>query len=262
MENAKNMDEALPALSSQAMIAAGLMELYDRGQIDATTVLKHITELANIVNQGVLRIESAAIKKFAEETGIESLTTDTRGSRSESWFISSGKPFTTGVATNCVVCAVVHPNLGMAASHRNTVRTDDYISFFARALTDKRLRDISMKNPSPYEVMVTPASVAASVEQTINEAFDEFTVLTPKGIPSEGTQIYLGGLDYLNARQLQPMIEAGTQTVRKRIAKDRGPIRGPIRMSLEYGGLGNAVGIIYGGTRHPDYSTPQFYNMN
>lgn len=70
------------------------------------------------------RIKSAAIEQEGVLTGWydkllkrESLVTDSSGHRTGQWFDESGLSFASGMATNCLALALVHPEAGVAMAH-------------------------------------------------------------------------------------------------------------------------------------------------
>lgn len=256
---ATNKGEITVAFNYLAHVNSEIREQCDKGTMKVEAAVDRIGELFEIFYADCLRVESAAWTEYAREKGFETLTTDTHDARSAEWFERTGTPFATGIASNCIVCAIINPDVGMAASHRNTVTKGDYKRFMRRLLEDKRLRKVSLDSPFGY--YVSPSSLSSSVSIATNQAFDEFSKLAPNGIPPQGTSIYFTGLDYLSEPQIQPVIDIANRTISKRVATEGKMLGVKKTIDMEFGTIGKVSGVVYGGKNHPVYSTPQFYDV-
>lgn len=231
------------------------------GRIGKELAVRQITDLLVELNRKLLQSESANLAYAAQKAGFETLTTDTQGRRSIEWFKTHNKPFATGVATRCLVCAIVNGQVGMAASHRNTITVADFEYSIRRSLDDRQFRQ-SLEDDSPLlGTMVTPESLRGLVSLTVNQTFDEFSQLAPGGIPVTGTSILFAGLNYLSMEELNPVVGIAMKVMHKRISKEGKMLGVKKEIRLNIGGLGKELGVIWGGPNHPSHSEPTFYSL-
>ncbi len=192
--------------------------------------------------------EKANIYELGRKNGMESLTTDTSGHRSAEWFRDSGKVFATGVASNCLIVAITHPNVGMAASHRNSVHEDILRKVF-RSIADGSMHSYGSR---AIDEMLTMGDLDDLVKKTVGEAVKEFAQLNQSELTPEQLSIVVTGLDFTTV-SMRPFITDAFQTGLYSALGDDifSSLRGEPFQAQIRTGIGE--GLLYGGAHHPNY---------
>lgn len=223
------------------------------------TLLYRIT--SNLVDwqKAVLQVESENVAEHTFKSGYESLTTDTKDYRSLEWFNSSGLAFSTGMASVCAVAAIVHPEIGMAASHRNPFNRQVITKYLENNLDKGSLTDF-LPNFSDSGFLSTE-DYESTFTLTIGEAFEEFAKLCKQSnqtIPEDGTRVFVSGMETLR-NQEEMAVYIVQQVLPQSSPFFSGVSRGRnVSVNVDTGLLGQPGGFIYGGPNHPEYSEVNF----
>lgn len=259
LENIHDLDELI---ETQSHLSEVVTHLYWQGQIPKHEATQLITSLAARIYESVLQREKKDMGLRAMSANMECITTDTHGSKTAKMLAETGIPWGTGEASRGLAVAVVHPDIGIAGSHRNAVTIADY-SRFCELILDNSLLDKKMPYVSLLGDIVTPDSLITTAHETASEALDEFSSISPNGlIPRLGSTIMFIGLDFLREYQFQLIIDAVGNTLRTHPAVINDKTGQDLNIDACYL-LGQYGGIIYGGITHPNpaFSSPNFYNL-
>lgn len=243
----------------QAILLGNIMDAYYNQKLRKKDAVNAMARIQKMTYDGVLRMESKLMVERAAQYGYETLTTDTTGGRSADWFNQTGKAFATGVASTCVACAIINPDIGMAASHRNMVTMDNVVRIYDRGLDDRQFVQQLERGANLYDIMIPPNTLRQVVDTAMNEAFNQFQILAPGGMPYEGNIVMMSGMDWATPDKIDFAINAGMQTLKHRVSTE-GKLKGQKGLTF-YQELGKDGGIIYGGKGHPDYNRPQIYSF-
>lgn len=192
----------------------------------------------------------------ARSKGYETLTTDTQGHRPNQWFSETGFSFSTGTARPCAIAAIIHPEIGIAAAHRNPVNTKVIRRLLEEASDQWSLRTDHLI-ASAFASRLTDLNeeeITSTLSQTTSDALSEFQTLANKtghaSAPTNGTSLILCGMDGLPTQPpyLTPVIE---QTLRNHPIF-HGRRRGRnTNMGVLFDFFGQAGGFMYYGPDHP-----------
>lgn len=218
--------------------------------------------LTNITTetQGQERESVEALK----QQGIESLTTDTSGHRSAQWFLETGLAFSSGVATSCFSFIIIHPQIGMAASHKNPVTIERAAAFADKTLEKPDMIEMILKSQDPVlatKLIVQPQDLADTMQQTIQEAFGEFSQLS-ESIPVHDTILIACGVNWLDPRFIKGAGEDVISMIRKLSLLNDGQARQTGRKFTFKSNIGKPSSVIYGGPNHTTYSKPAVYTFS
>jgi hypothetical protein len=236
-----------PELEAALLEISGLSNLLSDGVITTDVFTKLVTPAYARAQIIAKADEQAKIKAYGEELGFESLTTDTAGFRNAEWLRTSGKEFATGVASRCLICAVYHPEVGVAAVHKNPITLPIYVK--------AAIRNARLFLPDQYthsSTMFTKEELDQFTKETIAEAFAQFDQLNPPSLKEQEVAIHIIGLDFLdpttnpiNQACADGLMEAGTF---------REYLGGATFQALIEAGIGG--GYMYGS---PDKPNPSYY---
>lgn len=196
---------------------------------------------------------------WGRENGVDTLTTDSSGTRSADWFRQTGKAFATGIASTCFAFGIAHPEIGMAAAHLNTVTHDDITAAIIRNLRNPQFRDAlrTLPDAERHQLLVSPRSLGNTVAKALDSAFAEFGSITAGGIPQEGTIMFTCGLNWLNPQDIDRVDQGVLSFVRSQPLMNDGQFLGRSRGINFQSFLGQSGGVIYGG----QYRNPSFYQI-
>ena len=227
-------DEALVRSQTRLMLeTAGRVRA---GRLSVDEAKSGIARLFELTNEAARAVEIGRMEEWAGRDNCETLTTDTRGARSKLWFERTGKEFLTGVVENCVVCAVLHPEVGMGAAHNNTVVKKDFVD-----LAEKWLQNPT-NLPTTFNQRVSVARLQERIELTVNGAIEEFCGIAPEGFPLSGTMVIVAGVGELLPERIPALVEHAVRVVNQnRYLKDG---RGAKQVRFK-SFLGQKVGVAY-----------------
>lgn len=234
-------------LRAMSRYAGQVLALYQARQCNYQDCLDTVADLFRRMDSATKERESNRMTEIANQLGAETLFTDTKGSRSKAWFENTRKEFLSGVAVNCVVCAIVNPEIGMSASHKNTVTIEAFKQMASDMMSGRPI------NTSGYSTIVKKSDLEKVITTTIDEAFQEFKGLTPN-FPLNDTQILVCGIS-----KIHPLIKRDIERfiatkVREQTTFQDG--RGNKNMALRTN-IGKELGVMY----KAGIQEPGFYNL-
>lgn len=193
----------------------------------------------------------------AKSEGYETLTTNTRGFRSNQWFSETGLSFSTGIARPCAVAVVLHKDIGIAAAHRNPYTQKVIQRFMGEALelSADLSDDLLLRVLAPQITNLTFKEIGETFAQTTNEALSEFKkLLRQTGIshaPAKGVSILWCGME---SSQIQPTALLPVyQPIISSHPVFHGARRGrEMSVRADHDFFGQAGGFLYSGPDHPD----------
>lgn len=194
--------------------------------------------------QQALAIEANRDPRNEELYGFDSLTTDTQGGRPAEWFAQKDKVFSLGVASYCIVVGLFNEKIGIAGSHRKSNTEEAAMEALGMKLNIREDDGISITNEERLQ---------QTIQITAQEALEEFSLLSPNGIPAHGTQVFAYGLfaSQLDKTAIYDGIVEKTIKSHPSI-KERG-----VNLELN-SNIGTMGQLAYGGETHPQYSVPTF----
>jgi len=230
--------------------ASQVLTLYQTRQCSYQDCLDTVADIYQQMDSATKKNESNRMTTVAKQLGAETLFTDTKGSRSKEWFKKTGKEFWSGIAVNCVVCAIVNPEIGMAASHKNTVTTVTIDGF--KQTAGEMMSGSHTANPG-YSNIVKKTDLEKVIVTTVDEAFQEFKGLTPN-FPLDGTQILVCGIS-----QIHPLIKRDIERFTANQIRAHAMLqdgRGNKNVALRTN-IGKEMGVMF----KEGMPEPKFYNL-
>lgn len=206
---------------------------------------------AYIAYQGETQaVEDANARDFARRFGIDVIAIDGSGKRSEVDFDRNAKPLSSGIATTCIICGFGTVGVGIGLSHERTMGNETIRRIapeLAKGDVEFRSRATNPNKPFPSAVVSTIgiAYVEEILRKTMSNAFSEYTKLPGSQSATVGTRCLVGGLNYLDRRQKDRMIQLARTT-----AQDLLP-----GVMFDHG-IGEGTLITYGGKNHRVYNVP------
>ena len=209
----------------------------------------------------MLAMEKKVISERDKEFGMETQTTDTVGAHNLEWFTRTNLIYATGIPTSGIAAAIVHPEIGMSAAHRNLVTIEDVIHLILTSANSPIAQNMIENAASLSALAISNDSLTATAAKTISDALSAFRRLAHGGIPITGTYIMLVGGSLLNSTQQKVVIDAIRQTVGSHQTMNDGralKIGRTINIGNEIGNH-NPNGVLWGGPGHNLYPNPVFY---
>lgn len=248
-------------INTPADLITRFARLYFSQLLSREETVDEIRKLFTLSINAALDVEKNDMKTAAERLGIETLTTDTHGSKTATALAETNIPWCSGVASKGLAVAVIHPHIGIAGSNRSAITMEDVMRFSNTVLDDP---SITSRIPEPNIThFVTPDSLVELAEKTTTEALDEFSHISPDGLlPLVDNRVMVTGLDFLRKNQFNLINDAVITALKKHKALNNPKTAGRERsVRLDFI-LGESKGVIYGGiTQNSTYRTPQFYNL-
>lgn len=196
-------------------------------------------------------MEKEEFDRRGRKFGYETLITDTHGGRGIDWFRSTGKLFSLGKATACIVVGLVHPDIGMAGAHRNSLRPEDSAD---QVIKERASKGLPVTN-IPRSLQSKQDRLTLTLQIAANTAVNEFAKLSGGNLPQEGIEIVMYGL----SESVPPEGNPFYRTVILRSLQSHPLItQQGIHLSIEVDFIGQAGQVVYGGPRHPKYHFPYF----
>ncbi|MFZ2206474.1 MAG: hypothetical protein WA061_07505 [Microgenomates group bacterium] len=241
------------------------IQLYQGDRISRQKLIATLRPIFRSEYDKILAMEREAVAKADVQLGLQSQTTDTVGSHNLKWFDETGLAYSTGLPTTAIAVAIIHPEIGMSATHMNLITGEDVIQKIATAAKSTLAQ--GMMETASEEVfarMMAPnESMHAVAAKAMKNAMSAFARLTPSGVPLKGTQISIMGGNFLTQSQQDDLAQAAISTTRAHPAMNDGRARvggRTIDFSNQLGGK-EPLGMVWGGQRHPQYSTPTYYSL-
>ena len=239
-----------PQIEAIQLRISGLKGLFARGGINRSQFERLTLEQQELANRLVLAWEQTQIREYEKDLGWESLTTDTVGKKDATWLKESGKSFATGIASKCLVCAIYHPEGGVAAVHKNPLTPVIVVRSIVRSVI------FSLPHSTARaDQMLSETEFEDFTRQTVAEAFDQFDLLSPPSLNGEILSLRIIGLDFASP-SLRQILSAACGAELAESGGNRDYLGGVELQALEE--IGRKGGYIYG---HPETtSEPTFYN--
>ena len=220
-------------------------------------ILDSILNLAKVVSDQEIEI----VQEASGRHGVDFLTTDTSGARSVE-DLEMMRPFATGIPSRCVVVAVVHPEVGIGASHKITANNAFLKRFIERNIVDQNFQEkLAAMSRSKQDLLATPpASLKQTVSQAFNQAVIEFRDLIPGDpLPKENLNILVAGMSFLEDNKIADVEEAMQGIIGRNVHFNDGMILGRSRKINLQTRIGKEEGVIWGGPNHQELNEPVFY---
>lgn len=231
------------------------------GDLSKDEAISAFAELFHEYYNHQLALERERIIPCLAKEGIDTLTTDTLGIRSASWFSETGKRFASGVVSFCFAFVICHKDIGMAVSHLNTVTLDDAISATDKFLDKLTLSPLTTLDHEFLASIVSRQSLLQTVGTGVDLTFGAFKGLlgSDRGVPPKGTYMFGCGINYLkdNPQLTNDVIAHIGDTIKEHpIMGDGRQMENGREIKFNVEGIGNTCGILYDGQ-----SPPVFYNL-
>ncbi len=234
-----------PPAPASGLEIAKQVEIEAEIKASATSSALELREIFRAKEEKIDQILADGLVVDGKSKGYESLSTNRRGHRDAAWFERTGKYFSLGHATECIVVGVFDPKIGLAASHRNTRTPDDD--------TDKALRErLGRLRLTEIEERMKQARGTRIAREAVAEALEEFATMSGGQIPPV-LEVYTYGVAEYPA-SYKPLYEAAIQD-----AIVTSPLlqRANVHVNIQTR-IGMRGTINYGGLKHPKYKIPTF----
>ena len=265
-ENLNNGSPRADFHTQLLLLAVPYVDQYQAKKISEKSLIKGLRQVLYPEYARILKLEKDAVARADLELGVVSQTTDTNGSRELDWFEQTGLSYSTGIPSSTIAVAVIHPEIGMSAAHKNLITIDDVIQLVATTAKSPVAQKMieTAERCSVGRMIASNESLSDSVRRAVGVAMTDFARLTHKGIPTEGTSIAIMGGDFLVPSQAAALTEVAKQVIQTHPAMNDGKAKHggrKINFSSELG-ESDPSGMLWGGPHHPLYSEPTLYSKS
>ncbi len=247
------------ALGFIADAQSEIFNLFTQHLISKSQALKELVSLSMKANKFINNLTAEITMNVAYAQGYDTLTNDMSGAQSADWFEETERPFSTGLISSGLGVVIINHDIGMAAVNSNIVTENDLRDTFLKVLDRPEIIDEIGLDFSPLS-LVSAQSLQGTTAKAIDNAFNQFSSISPNGVPQDGTMIVLFGVDCAQKKEIDTILQVSVDRIKKHPMMNDGRFKGSNRKIIfNIDGLGHAGELIYGGKNHPQYGRVNIY---